>query len=548
MKVKLQFASLMTLSFLFGLVLVIILAASYFAGKISWQFMIGITILSNVLTWLLGPYISDIIYKIFYKIKFYNYEEIKQYPYAQFIKKVCDKHNIKTPKIGIINDQNPTAFTYGSASFNARVVVTEGLFKFLNEQELNAVVAHELGHIVNKDFIVMSIASTLLSILYELYVIFTETRNRSSSSSSSSENGKSYFFFIGLVSLIFYWIGTYFVLYLSRLREYYADEFSAKETGDPNILSSALIKVAYGIASVPDTEKTAHLLNTTRAQGIFDFKAAKNIGLIYENDKERKGLLERSLLFDIVNPWAWIYQLKSTHPLIGKRIKRLCSLTTSPIYDFENIINSEVDKEKLWSNFFKDILVMYSQLIVIIVTILAVIPQAFTSINFIVPTIIAGLVLLIIVSIIKLRYKFPIGDFKEATILEYLADIYASPIKGKPIKIEGQAIGRGEAGFIFGEDMLFQDKSGFIYLNYESAIPIFGNLFFAWKKLDALLKVPATSTGWFLRGNAFHLELYRFETKSQTIKSYVRFWELAGLSALVLICSISIYILAFYKG
>jgi len=150
MKLKLQFASLFTLGLLSSFVIVIILAISYFIGFISWGWMIGLTIFFNFLMWLIGPYISDLIYKWFYKIDFYDYEKIKDYPYMKFVKKICDEHHIKVPRIGIIRDQNPTAFTYGSAAFNARIVVTEGLFKFLNENELEAVLAHELGHIVNK--------------------------------------------------------------------------------------------------------------------------------------------------------------------------------------------------------------------------------------------------------------------------------------------------------------------------------------------------------------------------------------------------------------
>jgi len=548
MKVKLQFASLVTLGLLLGFVLAIILAVSYFAGHISWQIMIGVTIVFSFLMWLIGPYISDFIYRIFYKIEFYDYEQIKQYPYAKFIKKVCDKHKIRVPKIGIIKDQNPTAFTYGSTSFNARVVLTEGLFKFLNEKELEAVIAHELGHIVNKDFIIMTIAATLLEILYELYVIFARARSGRSTVGVSGKGGEkkgNALIIIGYISLIFYWVGTYVLLYLSRLREYYADEFSAKETGDPNLLSSALIKIAYGIASVPDTNKTAHLLNATRAQGIFDFKAAKEVGLIYQNSGNKKELIERSLLFDIVNPWAWILQLKSTHPLVGKRIKRLCTLTSSPVFNFDKIINKEIDKKRLWNNFFTDFFINYSTTFTILATFLALIIEYISKLNFYVPTLIFGLILLIIASVIKIRYKFPLNNFNETTVIDCMSDLYASPVRGKPVKIRGKAIGRGQAGFIFGEDMIFQDKTGFIYLNYESAIPLFGNLFFAWKRLESLLGKPATSTGWFLRGATHHLELYKFQSGTESIKSYVRFWTVVGLILNVLFWSFIIFSIVF---
>lgn len=131
-------------------------------------------------------------------------------------------------------------------------------------------------------------------------------------------------------------------------------------------------------------------------------------------------------------------------------------------------------------------------------------------------------------------------------MIDCVADIYASPVRGKPVKITGKTIGRAIPGFIFGEDMIFQDKTGFIYLNYESAIPFFGNLFFAWKKLESLLEKPATSTGWFLRGATHHLELYKFQTSTGTIKSYVMFWTVFQLILNILFWSFTLGLIVYF--
>ena len=547
MKTRLHFLSFILLSLLFGFVLGIVYAISLVTGSLTWQIMIMFTVILNFLFWLINPYISDLIYKFFYKIKFSNIEdydvkELENYKYLIFIKKVCSKHNLKVPKIGIIKDKNPTAFCYGSASFNARIILTEGLFTFLNEKELEAVVAHELGHIVNKDFIIMSLASTFLQILYEIYVIFSGSRRIKS---EDSKGKGSYLVVVGFISLLLYFIGTYILLFLSRIREYYADDFSAKEVGDSNLLSSALIKIGYGIAIVPDTVKTSHLLNNTRSLGIFDFKSSKNIGLIYLNGKNDKSFLEKALLFDIVNPWAKLLEFKSTHPLIGKRIKKLCSLTSSPMFNFDSIINnSNIDKKRLWGNFFKDILVNNLILFTFIILYLVIFLEIFLKLDYYLITLVIGTILLIFFSIIKIRYKYPKKEFVETNILNCMSDIYASPIRGKQVKLRGEAIGRGEAGFIFSEDMIFQDNSGIIYLNYESNIPLFGNLFFSWKKLKKLFRKTATSTGWFLRGNTHHLELFQFKTSDEVINSYVRFWLIFGyVFNIVLFESILILIL-----
>lgn len=534
MKLKLQFASLVTLGLLSGFVFAIIVAAAYLADIFSWPLVIILVVLFNVVTWLVGPYISDFMYKWFYKIEFYDYEQVKDKAPMAFLKKVCDEHNIKMPKIGIIRDKNPTAFTYGSAAFNARIVFTEGLFDFLNEEELEAVAAHELGHIVNHDFIIMAIAATLLQVLYEMYVIFTRSRSGGGATIHIGKRGEKkgssgYLVIIGLVSYLFYWLGTYIVLFLSRTREYYADEFSAKSTGDPNMLSSALIKIAYGIAAVPDTEKTTHLLNNTRAQGIFDFKAAKEIALVYQNSQTDKNLLERAFLFDLVNPWAFFFELKSTHPLVGKRIRRLCSLTKSPAFRFEDILRKTVDKGRVWKNFFTDLLVMHSTTLLTIGSFIAAAAALAIEPASILGVVIVYLLLFFLLSVIKVNYRYPTTQgFAETTVLECMADAYASPFRGKPVQLDGKAIGRGQAGYIFGEDMMFRDKSGIIYLNYESGLPLIGNLLFAWKKLEQILDRQATASGWFLRGVTHHLELHNYNAEGTTIKSYVRLWFMVG--------------------
>ena len=559
MKLKLWVTSLFTLGLLFSFVFSIILALAFFFNLISFWLMIIGTIFIHFVLWLVSPYISDWIYKWFYSTRFYTYEEISNHAYAKFLKKVCDEHNIKFPKIGIIKDQNPTAFTYGSASFNARIILTEGLFTFLDERELEAVIAHEAGHIVNKDFIIMTIASTLLSLLYQFYVMFAKNRT-----SSDHEDKKDPLIFIGFVSLIFYYVGTYVLMFLSRTREYYADEFAVKQVKDPNFLSSALIKIAYGIAAVPDDENTARILNSTRSMGIFDFKAARDVGLIRENSKGQKGMLERALSFDFISPWAILLQLKSTHPLVGRRIKRLSSMTNSPIFDFSGILSMKIDKKRLWLNFLKDASIKYIYIIIIffyivyglIVNVLIFssllkggesvpLSQILSAPLMLLVTVFNWLFVIALCSapILRARYMYSKKNFEKASVLDCMADIYASPVRGKPIEMSGKAIGRALPGFIFGEDMMFRDKSGIIYLNYESPIPVFGNLYFGWKKVEKLINEPASIKGWFVRGVTHHVELYRFNTTKSTIKSYVRMWSIIGQYLLIVFVVFMLYML-----
>lgn len=550
MKLGLVFTSIVSLLLLSSFVVGIIMSIIYFLGGFSWQLLIGMILVYNLVFWLIGPWFLDLLYKWMYKVKFQSKDEIIKTPHGKFMKQICDKYKISVPKFGIIPDRNPTAFTYGSAAYNARVVVSEGLFEFLDEHEIEAVLAHELGHIVHRDFIVMTIASTLLQILYAIYVVFLRSRtHRSSSLNVKKAEKKGSGMIIGLISYVLYLIGTYILLFLSRIREYYADEFAAQETGDSNNLSSALIKIAYGIAVVPDTDKTAHLLNNTRSLGIVDFKSAKEIGLISENSKNDFNLLQKALAFDFVNPWAGLQELKSTHPLIGKRIKRLGLLSKKPMFDFKQVLSQKIDKVKLWTNFAKDLFIEFIPRVVLILLILSLvaIPFLFKKINimnyiFIYPLL---FVIYIVLQVVKTNYKYPVKKFEDKRVIDCMGDLYASPIRGTPILLTGNSIGRGQAGYIFGEDMMFKDNSGIIYLNYESFFGFFGNLIFSWKKFETLINQPAKATGWFLRGATHHVALHRFEIKGTKIKSSIRFWSLFGPIILVSILSLLIFGLFF---
>jgi len=521
---RLALASFFTLLVLFGFLFSVILLGAYLLGYIEWYLLLGLTIFFNFLLWLFSPYIGDFVNKWFYKMKFIGIDGLRKIDkeLADFVEKTCKKNGIKVPKIGYIPDDNPQSFTYGSASFNARIVFTQGIIEYLDSNERKAVFGHELGHIIHRDFIVMSVASTILQLMYELYWIFTRTRGK--------REEKSKLFIVGIISYVFYWIGTYIVLFLSRLREYYADEFSAQATGNPNYLSSALLKIAYGILAKPDKENEIRLMKSTRTLGIFDFKSAKQVGLLYADALRSRsfGMIEKSFLFDLKNPWAFFIELSSTHPLTGKRIRRLCKLASKmkkkPLFDFKKIEAFPVDKKKLYEGFLIDVIMLYLPVFMILAGILCLFVGFIFRLSFI-PLILIGKSLIILFGlgiIFQTLYKYREKEFRKSSVFELMSNVYASPIRGIPAELKGKVIGKGIPGFIFSEDMMFQDKSGLIYLNYESLIPLFGNLAFAWWKVKKLINKPCSVKGWFVRGMAPLFELKELNTKEEKIKGRVR--------------------------
>lgn len=504
---RLFFVSLFTLgilsSFVFGIVILVLL----YTSTINIEYAIGLTIGINFIFWLIGPAFSDLINKWFYKVKFLSKEEvIQQYPeVGQIIEQVSTQYKFKFPKIGIIPDKNPTAFTYGSARYNSRIILTEGIFHFLNPQEQRAVVAHELGHIVNRDFIVMMIASTLVQILYEIYATLIRAKGKKSGLPK----------LIALVSYVLYIIGIYLLYYLSRTREYLADAFSATIT-PPQDLSNALIKIAYGIVMAEDDDKAKRLLQSTRHLGIIDVKNAKHIGVTSYITNADPNVLSEVMVFDKVNPWAKLAELNSTHPLTGNRIDHLSDISKVQGQPFSFDIDAAIarmgiDKSKLYGSFTFGLLVLFLPYLFALFALfflpIALLPAAFAF----------GLLL-------QLFYKFPAGAPKETTVLEQMRDPYASPLRGKPVVFSGQVIGRGVPGYIFGEDMMYQDSTGLIFLNYSSAFGFIGNIFFALKKIKTLFSVSSRAAGWFYRGIGSMVSLKYIQTGQSKVRSHPILW------------------------
>jgi Zn-dependent protease with chaperone function len=352
------------------------------------------------------------------------------------IKEVSTQYKFKFPKVGIIPDKNPTAFTYGSARYNARIVLTEGIFHFLNPQETRAVVAHELGHIVRRDFIIMMIATTLIQILYEIYANFSKTKNKKGDALK----------LLSIIAHVLYVIGIYLMYYLSRTREYLADQFSTQYSR-PEDLSNALIKIAYGIVSVDDDNNSKKLLESTRHLGILDVQKAKYYGIASLVSDSNPDLISEVMVFDKVSPWAFFIELGSTHPLTGKRIQHLKEIANqrgeSFPYDVDRAQNRmNIDKSRLYREFVIGACFAIISLSIPIISLftlpLVYIPAAFG-----------------IAFIIRLIYRYPIRKNEKTTIIDEMRNPYASPLRGRNISLEGRVIGRGIPGYIFEEDTMF---------------------------------------------------------------------------------------------
>jgi Zn-dependent protease with chaperone function len=530
---NLALASGVTITLLFGMVFVLglglVLITTSSNPLTGLVIAIFATLIFNTAAFFLSPLLMDFTQRWLYHTRWVDLSEIEHHSpeAAKTIRRVCQDKDLTTPRLGIIDDQNPTAFTYGSLPNSARLVVSQGLFTYLDDDEIATVYAHELGHIVHWDFAVMTVASTLVQICYLIYI--TARRLARGGGDNKLKDALQN---ASLVAYIFYTIGTYLLLYLSRTREYFADHFAAETTGNPNGLSRALVKIAYGIVEEGSrAEEPSRLIEGTRALGIYDHKAATSTGTAYRvaSKPEKIG---RVFLWDMFNPWGGLMELNSTHPLTGKRVRALSTyaeqLGLPTEFDMGKVIGEgkTLNKSKLYSNFFVDIVLYCAEIIGIVVgIIIGLFLFSFSgNIGLLIGMPLIGLGVGILV---KAFIMFP--DYSKAIptdILTLMSDPYASPLRGQPAQLEGELIGRGDAGYQFGSDLKLQDPSGMMYLHYASRFGPIGNFLFGMKRVQSLLGQQVRSVGWFRRGVMPWIDLIQLEGENGTIvNSYHRFWS-----------------------
>ena len=552
---NLGLASAVTMSLMSGMVLVLALGIVLIADSenpiLGLGIAIAITVLFNAAAFFLSPFLMDLTQNWLYKTRWVELAEIENLSpeTIRVIRRVCQQKKIKTPRLGIIEDQNPTAFTYGSLPNSARLVVSRGLFTYLDDDEVATVYAHELGHIVHWDFAVMTVASTLVQICY-LINVTARTVARSMGDNKVADAAKT----ASLVAYIFYFIGTYLLLYLSRTREYFADHFAAEVTGNPNGLSRSLVKIAYGIVEEGSRAKEpSRLIEGTRALGIYDAKAAATTGNAYRiaSEPEKVG---RVFLWDMFNPWGWWMELTSTHPLTGKRVRALSTyaeqLGLETEFDMGKVVGEgkHLNKKKLYGSFFTDILFFGAETIGFFAGILISVILASSTVQNPGLIISCPLIGLGIGIIIKALVTYP--DYSKAVetdVLTLMSDPYASPLKGRPAKLEGKLIGRGDAGYKFGSDLKIQDPSGMLYLRYASRFGSLGNFFFGMKRVESLINMDVASVGWFRRGVAPWMDLIKLESNNGTVvKSYHRFGSfLTGGFLIILGIALMVFLAGF---
>lgn len=317
--------SILAASLIFGLFLlgVVFLLQYYFFSFNTLSgllIVLGGTCLFILFQYLIGPTIVAATTRL-------SYLSPGENPWLEStVKELSEKSGVPMPRVAVVPSNTPNAFVFGRTAGTATLGVHEGLLKNLNQDEIKAVVAHELGHIKHRDFIVMTVLSTLPLIAYTIAQVAFRAGMFSSYSRGRNKEGNAGVLMIavGAISFLVYIVTFLSVMRLSRLREHYADAYSAYLTSAPRSLESGLAKITYGLSispKPPEGARAFYIEDPTQAkkeiQQIMDSKT--------DYDLDRDGVLdERELELamerESKSAWATMNSLFATHPRTFKRI------------------------------------------------------------------------------------------------------------------------------------------------------------------------------------------------------------------------------------
>ncbi len=264
-----------------ALTLLLMFFGRYFGGENGMLLALAFAAVMNFVSY----FFSDKIALAMYRAQPVTREQL---PRAyEIVERLTQKIGLPMPKIYVIPTESPNAFATGRNPKHASVAVTHGILGLLNDEELEGVLAHELGHVGNRDILISSVAATIAGAITMLASMGRFAMIFGGGGGGRDRRGGG---LAGLFMLIVAPIAASLIqLAVSRSREYQADATGAHYTGNPYALASALQKLDTYSRRVPmqASPSTAHL-----------FIIQPLLGMNFGN-------------------------LFSTHPPIAKRIERL---------------------------------------------------------------------------------------------------------------------------------------------------------------------------------------------------------------------------------
>ncbi len=247
------------------------------------------------------------------------------------VQELCRQANVPMVRHLWVSDvSDPNAFVFGRTIGSAEMVVNRPLLEQLNQEEVRAVLAHEVGHLRHRDVTIMTWASAVPLLAYVIARGGLEVL-RASGHARGKGAGQAMLIAVAVAILSYavYLVTQLLVLYLSRTRESYADAYSGAATKDPHLLASALTKITYGLSlSRPDAEPSGlrafFIGDPVKARDDYeDLRTRMQAYDLNHDGQIDQYELQKALEAERKSHWRRANELFATHPPTIRRILML---------------------------------------------------------------------------------------------------------------------------------------------------------------------------------------------------------------------------------
>lgn len=313
------------LTLLFAVIYTIVVTFGSAMGMGNFYFYLGFSFLLMFIQFMIGSKVVEWSMRI----RYVGREEFPKL-YAM-IEEQARQARLPMPKVCVAQMSIPNAFAFGRGRSDGRVCVTRGIMELLSDEELRAVIGHELTHIRNRDVATITILSVIPMVLYRLAWHFLWYGGGYGGRRDDRGGGHNAAL-LGLVAFVFYFVTNLLVLYGSRIREYFADKGSVELGNRPEALASALYKLVYGSARTPK----AAMKDVEGLKAFFindPSRAMEEIRELAQLDLNRSGTIDSDELALLrsqqlkLSIGDRLMEALSTHPNMLKRIQHLSQLS-----------------------------------------------------------------------------------------------------------------------------------------------------------------------------------------------------------------------------
>jgi Zn-dependent protease with chaperone function len=318
-------------------------------------------------------------------------------------------------------------------------------------------------------------------------------------------------------------------------------------TGEPGLLASALVKIAYGMVAADGEARQAlqdkkrrsaarrsqRIAGTVAVMGISNLRSGAALALSGADPAAAAAVMR----WDLTNPWARLYELGSTHPLTALRVR---ALNEDAVEMHQAVLYPLPEERRIeWRSFPLEVALWAAPWLCAAALAIAVWHPEWLALlgpglaaPAVRPLLLIGLGITWILRT-SCRYR---GRFAATTIGELLTDVEVSPMRPRAVRLQGEILGRGVPGAFWSPDLTLRDETGIVFVLYGQSIP-FARFLFALTEAESYIGRQVEVEGWFRRGLKPCLEMARLTSEEATHRSYSR-WVQYLLAALAVVAGV----------